>query len=108
VPVKPTTVVVGFTSVYTKPMTQTKILNVNIIDATGEIVADVDATDTADALAYYLTSRRILGAPSEEKAIAAQIRADVGPEYRPDTETTSEGRGPIFGELLWEYSAQVH
>lgn len=50
------------------------ILAVEILNDRGEVLADVDAASTADALAYYLTSRRI-DTDATERTVAAA--ADV-------------------------------
>ena len=48
------------------------IMAVEITNHRGEVVADVDAASTADALAYYLRSRRI-----DENATEDSVWAEV-------------------------------
>jgi hypothetical protein len=88
-----------------------KILNIEIVnDLTGETMADIDAIDGADAMAYFLTSRRV-----DPEATADRIRMDVwmrdsknGEQIAPTTPIVSESRNPITGAVEWAYFTRVH
>lgn len=61
------------------------ILHVDIVDdATGQLLASVDASSTADGLAYYLTSRR-LDLNVTVTALFQIAEAAVTPEVIDDT-----------------------
>jgi hypothetical protein len=84
-------------------MNQT-ILNVYIVDGeTGEIVADIDAESTVDAMAYFLRSRHVW---PEATVDALTETTDHG--FAAEDEFVTEGRNPIFGQIEWQYLARVH
>lgn len=52
-----------------------RLMHVHILDHSGNLLADVDARSTSDALAYYLNARRI-----EPGATEARVRMAASPD----------------------------
>jgi hypothetical protein len=95
--------------------TQRPIIHVNIIDDTpgagqGRILADVDATSTADALAYYLVSRKLdLAATEDSIKLATWFAQSTDGEVMPeDTRIAWEQRDPITKVLERAVVAEAH
>jgi hypothetical protein len=62
--------------------------------ATGDLLADVDAFGTADATAYYLTSRHI-----DDTATAQRIADEIGAPLHTRQEICTDVRHPITNVL---------
>ena len=77
------------------------IIAVIIEDETGAILADIDAGSTADALAYYLTSRRI------EEVDELTIADAAGVIDCPLAPIVRESRHPLTGALERQLLARV-
>jgi hypothetical protein len=84
-----------------------RILHVHIRDEAGTLLADIDASSTADALAYFLRSRRI-DVDATELSIRQAVAADhpVWPISSQEP-IVVEGRCPIMHTLEWQYLAEV-
>lgn len=89
------------------PLGRRSILNVYILDIeTGEVLADVDALSTADAVAYYLASRHIDDDATEATIIDQVVRG--GGYEAPEVEIAHERRNPISQALELGLVARVH
>ena len=97
----------------TKRRTQRPILHVYVTsyDHLGTVLqhADVDAVSTADALAYFLTSRRIDPTATEDRILTdkAWDRPNLRPPGPRET-LFAEVRHPITGALDVQVKAEVH
>lgn len=78
------------------------ILHVNITDASGAVLADMDAPSTADALAYYLVSRRI-----DERATEDIIKA-AAETKKDDAPIVFVQRDGFDNKVIAEFAAAVH
>ena len=103
-------------------MATNQIYHVNIIDQDGDVLADIDARSTADALQYFVDSRAALIDPCPDivvegrKTWAAEIRYRIyestwpgDPIVEQPTEVfTYEERDPLTGGRVLVLRAIVH